>query len=170
MIYALVHYPEINTEQIDFLLIRYDRQADLIAPHITLILPLPDTVDQPALISHIAEVLLRWKRFPIRLAKLDKSFDDCLLLTATEGAEELAGLHDDLYTGMLAAHKSADMPYIPHVRLGAFTAQPALAEEALEVAKQLNLDYSSVVNRLHLVRVNDERTVVVWNREFLLAD
>ena len=170
MTYALVHYPEINTKGIDLLRIRYDPQAALIAPHVTLIFPLPDTVDERALISHIQGVLLRWKPFALRLAKLEKSFDDCLLLTATEGAQELIGLRDDLYTGMLAAHKRADIPYIPHVTLGVFTAQPALFEEALEMAAQLNLDYESVVNRVRLLKVNDERTAIVWSKEFSLAN
>jgi hypothetical protein len=96
MIYALVHYPEINTERIDILRMNYDPQAHLIAPHVTLVFPVPEPIDEPALISHIERVLLRWKPFPIRLAKLEKSLDDCLFLTPTEGAGELAGLHDDL--------------------------------------------------------------------------
>jgi len=169
MIYALVHYPEINTERIDHLRMRYDPQANLIAPHVTLIFPLPETVDEPALISHIERVLLRRKPFQIRLAKLERSLDDCLFLTATEGAEELAGLHDDLYTGMLAAYKKADMPYVPHVTLGVFTEQPALLEGAFEVAQQLNLDYESVVNRLCLVKVNNKKTAIVWSKAFSLA-
>jgi 2'-5' RNA ligase len=89
MIFALVHYPEINTERIDLLRTKYDPQAHLIAPHVTLIFPLPETVAEPALISHIEGVLLRWKPFPIRLAKLEKSLDDLLFLTPTEGAENL---------------------------------------------------------------------------------
>lgn len=169
MTYALVHYPEINTERIDLLRMRYDPQAALIAPHVTLIFPL-ETVDQRSLISHIEDVLLRWKPFPLGLAKLEKSFDDCLFLTATQGAQELIGLHNDLYTGILAAHKRADIPYIPHVTLGVFTAQPALLEEALEMAAQLNPDCESVVNRVHLLKVNDQKTAIVWSKEFSLVD
>jgi hypothetical protein len=62
------------------------------------------------------------------------------------------------------------MPYIPHVTLGVFTGQPALLDEALDEAKQLDLDYGSAVNRLRLVKVNDQRTAVVWSREFSLTD
>ena len=170
MIYALVHYPEINTERIDLLRMKYDPQADLIAPHVTLIFPLPETIDEPALISHIEGVLLSWKSFPIRLAKLEKSFDDCLFLTPTEGADELTSLHDELYTGMLAAYKNSDIPYVPHVTLGVFTAGPSIFQEALELARQLKLDYGSVVNRLCLVGLDNKRTAVVWSKEFSLAD
>jgi hypothetical protein len=60
MSYALVHYPEINTKRIDLLRRRFDPQADLIAPHITLIFPLPETVGEPALGAHIAGVLRKW--------------------------------------------------------------------------------------------------------------
>jgi len=169
MTYALVHYPEINTERIDLLRMRYDPQAALLAPHITLIFPLPETVDESALISHIEAVLLQWKAFPLGLEKLERSFDDCLFLTATEGAQELIGLHDDLYRGMLAAHERADIPYVPHVTVGVFTIQPAVFEEALEMAAQLDLKYESVVNRVSLLKLDDERTAIVWSKEFPLA-
>ena len=168
MTYALVHYPKINTEQIDLLRRRYDPQADLIAPHITLIFPLPETIEEPALISHIESVLHQRRPFPIRLKELKRSLDDYLFLTLTKGATEFIGLHEDLYSRILAGYKRADVPYVPHVTLGVFTGQPGALANALAEAKQLQLDYKSVMNRLQLVKVNEKRTAIVPVKEFLL--
>lgn len=41
----------------------------------------------------------------------------CLL--AEEGHPELVAVHDALYDGVLAAHRRRDIPFVPHVTVGA---------------------------------------------------
>ncbi len=106
MIYALVHYPAIDTEEIDRLRKRYDPQCDLIRPHLTLIFPLPESVGEAELVSHVEEVLQGRKLFALHLHELEISRDGYLFLTPTEGRDEFVRLHEDLYEGFLAGYKS----------------------------------------------------------------
>ena len=70
---------------------------------------------------------------------------------------------------MLSEYKRADISYVPHITLGAFTREPARVTQAFEEASKLHLDASSVVDRLELVKINAERTTVVWQKPFLLG-
>ena len=60
------------------------------------------------------------------------------------------------------------MPFVPHITLGSFSEEGARCQEALEEAERLRLAYRSVVDRLHLVKVNDARTQITRSKEFLL--
>jgi 2'-5' RNA ligase len=167
MAYALVYYPDVPLDRIDRLRSKYDPQAGLIGPHITLIFPVAESVGEPELSSHITAVLNRSQPFSICLAGLEKSWDDCLFLVVTEGKAELARLHEDLYTGPLVGELK-DMPYVPHVTLGVFKGDPDGYARALAEAVQLNLNYTCVVDRLDLVRLCDRRNLVLSSKSFPL--
>ncbi|MFY9571150.1 MAG: 2'-5' RNA ligase family protein [Blastocatellia bacterium] len=166
MNYALVHYPEIDTTHIDRLRRKYDPQFDLIAPHITIVFPQPESIGEQNLTAHIETVLVHWVRFPIHLRGLEKSWDDYLFLTLEEGSGEIIRLHKEICTGMLASR--AVSRFVPHVTLGVFTGNLQAYSEAFEEAACLDFDYRCVVDRVHLVKVNDERTRIEWSKEFLL--
>ena len=168
MVYALVHYPSIDTQQIDELRRKYDPQVDLIAPHITVIFPLSDEMDEPVLVSHIRDVLRGWRRFPIHLRGLAQSWDNYLFLLLEEGNAEVIRLHDELYAGLLASYHRKDMPYVPHVTLGSFADDAPRCAQALGDAEQISLQYQCVVDRLSLVKVSDDGTRIIRSIEFLL--
>ena len=169
MSYALVHFPKKCAKEIDLLRAKYDPQAGMIAPHITIVFPLSPPSGENLLVSHVENVLRQWRPFPVRLQQLEESFDNYLFLTPTEGAEDLVRLHGALYTGVLAEYKRADIPYVPHITLGAFTHEPARLAQALAEASTMHLECSTVVDRLNLVKINAERTTLVWNKSFLLT-
>jgi hypothetical protein len=50
MVFALVYYPNIDTISINQLRRKYDPQVDLIAPHITLMFPLSESIGEKDLI------------------------------------------------------------------------------------------------------------------------
>jgi len=75
MPYALVHYPAVDLRLIDGLRSKYDPQFRLIAPHITIMFPAPDSIGERGLVAHIESVSRRWESFPIRLKGLQKSWD-----------------------------------------------------------------------------------------------
>jgi 2'-5' RNA ligase len=170
VIYALVYYPEADTRGIDQLRERYDPQAVWIGPHVTLMFPVPESVGEDELVKHLENVLSRWRPFPIRLRGLEKSWDDYLFLLVQEGCENVVRLHDAIYTGVLARYQNEDTAFIPHLTLGAFSGDAGAYARALEEARRLDLDYRCVVDKLHLVKVNDERSRVVWSREFSLSE
>lgn len=170
MFYALVHYPSLASPAVAALRRKYDPQANLIAPHITLVFPLPEAVGEAELIAHIQQGLAGQGPFPIRLQGLEQSWDDYLFLRVQEGRAEIARLHDALYTGLLAPYHRKDIPYTPHVTLGAFAGQPARCAQALQEAEWLDLQFWCVADRLNLVKINDERTHIVSDKEFLLME
>src|SRR5262249_2846299 len=167
MLYALVHYPAIDLRLIDGLRSKYDPQFRLIAPHITIMFPALDSIGERSLVSHIEGVLHRWKSFPIRLKGLQQSWDEYLFLLLNKGEEDVIRLHDEIYTGLLSEYRDEVRPFIPHVTLGAFSAKSEEYALALKEAERLNLDYECMLDRLDLIKVNDERSQIVWGKEFL---
>ena len=167
MLYALVHYPAVELRHINRLRSKYDPQFHLIAPHITIMFPTPDSISERSLVSHIEGVLHRWKSFPIRLKGLQQSWDEYLFLLLNKGEEDVIRLHDEIYTGLPSECRDEVRPFIPHVTLGAFSAKSEEYALALKEAERLNLDYECMLDRLDLIKVNDERSQIVWGKEFL---
>ena len=80
MIFAVVHYPNLDTQRINQFRKKYDPQADLIEPHITLMFPVPESIGENNLVNHLERVLHGRERFPIHLKGLQRSRDDYLYL------------------------------------------------------------------------------------------
>jgi 2'-5' RNA ligase len=167
MLYALVHYPAVELRPINLLRGKYDPQFHLIAPHITIMFPTPDSIDERSLVSHIESVLHRWESFPIRLKGFQQSWDEYLFLLLNKGEQDVIRLHEDIYTGLLSEYWNEVRPFIPHMTLGVFTGKNEGYAQALKEAERLNLDYECMLDRLHLIKVNDERSRIVWSKEFL---
>ncbi len=170
MIYALVHYPDVDTRGIKQLREKYDPQAGWIAPHVTLMFPVPESVGEGNLVKHLENVLSGQRPFPIHLQGLQKSWDDYLFLLVQEGGANLVGLHDNIYTGVLAGYRNENIAFIPHLTLGVFSDDAGAYARALKEARRLGLDYRCVVDKLHLIKVNDERSRIVWSKEFSLSE
>ena len=168
MSYALVHFPTVDVRQIEELRRKYDPQVHLIAPHITIVFPVPHSLCKSRLASHIVNVLRCFKQFSISLQGLEQSWDNCLFLLLQDGRAEVIRLHDDLYTGVLAPFIRGDIPYVPHVTLGAFADHQVRCSDVLRDSKRLRLRYQCVVDRLHLVKVIDDRSRIMREEEFLL--
>ena len=169
MIYALVHFPDVDLEPINSLRIDYDPQFDLIAPHITVIFPVPDSIGEQNLTTHIQTVLQNWQPFQIRLKGLLRSSDGYLFLAVEKGEADLIRLHNDLYTDLLFRYLNKDIQFIPHVTLGAFAVNNDRYIEARERAEALSLDHECVVDKLHLIKINNDRSLIVWSKELQLT-
>ena len=167
MLYALVHYPAVELGHINRLRSKYDPQFHLIAPHITIMFPTPDSIGERNLVSHIEGVLHRWESFPIRLKGLQQSWDEYLFLPLNKGEGDVIRLHDEIYTGLLSEYRNEVRPFIPHVTLGAFSAKSEEYSQALKEAERLMLNYECMLDRLHLIKINDERSQIVWSKEYL---
>ena len=169
MVYSLVHYPDIDTKRVNQLRRKYDPQVELIQPHITLMFPVASLIGEETLVNHLRAVLSDKHPFPIHLQGLDKSWDHYLFLLVDEGKDALADLHAHIYTGVLTDLRQTDLAYVPHVTLGMFGDNINEYDKALDEAKRLNLDYRCVVDKLHLIKLDSERTHIKCSREFLLT-
>jgi 2'-5' RNA ligase len=183
MFYALVHYPGIDTGHINVFRRRYDPHVDLINPHITFIFLVPESIGEANLVSHIESVLSQWQPFPIHLKGLQKAWDHWLFLILAEGNESVIRLHRELYTGILTPYHRPDIEFVPHLGLGLFAKQDANYDirnpqvlsldverysQGLKEAQQLDLDFHCMVDRLHLVKISDDISEIVWSKEFVL--
>lgn len=113
MTHALIHYPEINTEQINRLRSKYDPQFNLIEPHITIVFPVLGPVNEHLLITHIEGMLRDSQPFPVHLNGLGRSWDDYLFLLLREGREEVMRLHEAMYTGILTPYREPSIFLAP---------------------------------------------------------
>lgn len=125
MYYALVLYPELPLERIQAIRERYDPTAQVIAPHITLLFPVPERVGRDRLASHVRGVLHAYPPFDVTLAGFHRSPDHWLLLMVDRGAEILKSLFHALYTSILDEFQEPDLEYKPHLGLGVFVREGA---------------------------------------------
>ncbi|MDZ8227596.1 2'-5' RNA ligase family protein [Nostoc sp. ChiVER01] len=170
MSYAIVHYPNINTEDINQLRQKYDPQVYLIEPHITLVFPIIESINENNLIIHIENILIKWKTFPICLQGLQKSWDEYLFLMVEEGKVDMIELHNELYTGILAKYCRGNLPFIPHLTLGKLTKDINQFLQVLEEAQQSNLNYRCFVDKVHLINIADEQRSIIWSKKFVLRN
>ena len=170
MSYALVHYPNINTEHINQIRQKYDPQFDLIDPHITLVFSIIESINENNLILHIDSILTKWKIFPICLKGLQKSWDEYMFLMIEEGKVDMVKLHNKLYTGILAEYFRENLPFVPHLTLGKFTKDTDKFLQVLEEVQHLDLNYRCFVDKVHLINIVDKQRSIIWSKEFVLRN
>ncbi|MBI3485322.1 2'-5' RNA ligase family protein [Candidatus Daviesbacteria bacterium] len=183
MTYALIYKPQIDTSLIDMFQQEYDPYYHLAGAHFTLIFPTPEMIGEDQLIQHIKNTLDRWKPFKIHIQGLEKSWDNWLYLLVQEGNSELTKLHDELYAGIMSPFLRKDLPYIPHIGLGLFIKRKrdykvtnprrlsfnqSEFERVYKKAKSLNLNYETMVEKLELVKLDNELKKIVWVKKFIL--
>jgi 2'-5' RNA ligase len=176
MYYALVSFPRADTTFIDRIRRKYDPTVELIEPHLTVVFPVPDSVDKGELVHHCATMLQGWRPFPVAAGELTKSPDHWLLLTLREGASVVTELYRDLHRGFLGDYARPDL-FQPHIGLGQFLKaginrdwnHPSEADfdedryaQALREVQELDLELSWVIDSLDLIELPDE--VIAWAR------
>jgi 2'-5' RNA ligase len=178
------YFPDVDLQAVDLLRRKYDPTVDLVGPHVTVLFPVPERVGEEPLVRHLESVLRRWQPFPIRMHGLQKSWDHWLFLVLKDGNHAVIELYQEVYTGMLAKYRRDDIVFIPHVALGLFVKQSAdydfknpqsLAfdeqryEEALREAEASKLDYRCVIDKLHLTKLTEDFSRVVWSKPLPLG-
>lgn len=182
MYYCVVHYPNIDSTKIELLRQKYDPTANHIKAHLTLVFPVKaDSVNAEELTSHVKEIASKSMAFPMKLIGFEKSWDNWLFLGVEEGKGKIVTLHDNLYSGILEPHWRKDLPFSPHLSLGQFNQEgstyslknpEAVAfdseayEKALKEAKEAGLTYETTVDRLTLIKLNDDLTEILESHDF----
>ena len=146
--------------------------------------PVPEDIGREKLERHIATVLKYWKSFEVHFCLLEKTWDHWLYLGAKEGYDQVVGLHDKLYQGILRPYLREDLPFYPHIGLGLFsreaydfdhpTSELTLDEERYGKARRefedLGTDIWCTINRFTLVKINSNYTECVDLMDFALPD
>lgn len=121
-VHLVVSYPELISSHMELIQsqrAQYDARYSIIAPHFTLVFPVPD-ICPGVLIAEIRERLPGFTpfSFTIRCALVNQdAFSDLyhLFLVPDEGFSSYVKLHDALYNGSLFPNRRLDIDYIPHI-------------------------------------------------------
>ena len=178
MYYTLNITPQCDSETsvlIDIIRTEYDPTAVFARPHITVLFPVPERVEENRLIEHIQFTLKDLHPFEIELGTLYRSRDHWLFLTLTKGENILRELYQSLYSGLLAEFRKEGVTYIPHLSLGLFIKEGRnydwdnireedfdedRYEEALSRAREIPLPINCRVECMNMTKVPDE--ILEW--------
>ena len=184
MLYAIVAYPKVDFGKINDFRKKYDPHFSLIKPHITVAFPFQDTIPEGEIIKHIESRVEEIRSFQITISSYDKFFDHWLYLIISNGKQEVTKLHDVLYTDILEKYLRKDLPFIQHITIGLFSKKylnsvsidknAQLDEEkykkALRELKDINLNINADVEKVTLVKLNEDFTYLTDIKDFDLRE
>ena len=160
---AVVAYPTLSDgdrEWIEGIRTRYDPLAARIAAHFTLVFP--TEVAEAPLVAQVRKALKSASPIPVVLRRA-AAYSDAIgsgcyvFLLAEEGHRELLQLHDTLYEGTPTAHRRFDIPFVPHVTVGA---HPQMSE-CERIVNHLNEESRIIrawINGVDVIEI-DESTI-----------
>jgi 2'-5' RNA ligase len=171
--HAVVAFPRLQAQDaawIESVRRTNDPQHRLIAAHITLVFPL--VMPEGALDGHVRRCAAERSPFSITLdrAVVHRNAgapNPHVFLLPAHGAEEIARLHDDLYGGALRAHLREDIPYVPHVTVGACPEERTCAALAAEL-NQRGISVHARIDAVEVVSVSADAVTRV--AAFALGD
>jgi 2'-5' RNA ligase len=132
-----------------------DPQARLIDAHFTLMFPLICEAD--TLVAHVKQLMASFSSFSVTLARVVAQRDvvsggSHVFLVPSEGGDQIRRIHDELYATTFRAHLREDVPYLPHVTVGA----SATFEECASLAEALNqgaIDVRARIDAIDIISV-----------------
>jgi 2'-5' RNA ligase len=147
-------YPSISEQdaaRLDALRQAHDPRRDVVAAHFTMVFGC-STVEEEAYLAHVTAVSQAAGpvKFSCRYAMLgadDEAERGYVFLVPDEGYSGLSRLHDELYRGVLAERLRLDIPFVPHITLGA-SADRAAAKRLCDELNATGLAIHGVVDAL----------------------
>ncbi len=97
---------------------RPDPLARWVAPHVTLVFPFDDPVSNEALHGEVVDALQGVSPFRVVLRGITAHEGEYLFLNVKQGNDPIIELHDRLYRGVLASHRSRRHTFVPHITVG----------------------------------------------------
>jgi 2'-5' RNA ligase len=126
MAVAIICHPEFSAADrnwIEAVRSRHDPQAAMVAAHVTLVFP-AEELDEVAIVAHAQSTAAVTAPITFQLTAAhpvrDKiSSQSHIFLTPDLGETEIRDLHAALYSGVLASQLRTDIPFVPHITVGA---------------------------------------------------
>ena len=147
---------------------RHDPQHGLIAAHVTLVFGF-ETPDAATAAAHLAAVAACQGAIALRLSAWLAVRDagdrqSHVFLVPDQGRAEVEALHDELYSGPLAGQLRGDIPFIPHVTVGAREHH----DEAEDLARSLGqVGIAARLAALELIEFDGAKVSVLERFELL---
>lgn len=148
-----------NIDKLQEIRKKYDRLANKVCPHITLVFPFSDSISDEELTSKLSDLLRTWSPFRLEFKGVSLSDDGYIFLDCVKGFEEIIKLHNEIYEKILPCHYKKSIKYVPHITLG--------QAESLEGFKDFNFSFSCLINEvcLELIGKNEE-SIIIKNIRF----
>jgi 2'-5' RNA ligase len=157
MALLVLAYPQLQPEDaawIQAIRADYDPQYTLIQPHITLVFPTTH-LDPTAGIAHLTTQAAQFTRIALTIRCAMVVSDPLsplthLFLVPDEGFSQIVKLHDALYTKQLADALRLDIPFIPHITIGAHT-DPYLVKRVADTINQREMHIHGSIDTLEVI-------------------
>jgi 2'-5' RNA ligase len=155
---AVVAYPTLNradSEWIEAVRAAHDPQAQRIKAHFTLVFPVQMTADE--LDREIAVVAASTERVSVEMARAVVRADavsgrHLVVLEPEAGRQDIVTVHNRLYAGVLERHLRRDLPFVPHMTIGAAPDRPTA--ESLAAVANARMGFRGELASLTLVDVD----------------
>ena len=135
---------------------KYDRLANLVNPHITLVFPFKDEISNDELITKLSSLLKNYSPFKVTFKGVSLSDDNYILLNCIDGNKEILKLHDAIYEKVLPNHYNKSIPYIPHITLG--------QADNLKDFSDFNYEFSTIIDEISLELIGEnEDSIIIKN-------
>jgi 2'-5' RNA ligase len=154
--HAIIAFPTLRlSDRVESIRRRFDPLATLLGAHVTLVFPFADESIEPRLDQHIAQAIAGVAPFDFGLTVPTAGDGGYLFLNVTAGAGHFVQLHERLYTGVLAPHRSPTHSYIPHITIGRLANADLLLTAAAEARSLLDETLVGRVDKLAVFRLDD---------------
>ena len=132
---------------------KYDRLANLVAPHITLAFPFKDDISNEELILKLSKLLQKYAPFTVSFKGVSISEDNYIFLNCIEGAEIIFELHDEIYEKILPNHFKKEIKYIPHITLG--------QAEDIKEFESFEYEFTTIINEISIEFIGDNEESII---------
>jgi 2'-5' RNA ligase len=145
-----------DIERIQTVRAQHDPQGKLLGPHVTVVFPTLAATER-RLLDHVTQIVGNVRSFraafrsAITYRDLEKPLTYAFLLP-DEGASHFVRLHHQLLTGPLERALRLDLPFVPHITLGAFE-RPEAAKSAVDAFNAQPFTISGFVNTVNIARL-----------------
>ena len=156
-----------DRDWIDSIRRAHDPQYAFVPPHFTFVFPFTGIAVEDVL-AHARKVIEGTTTLAFRLSRAAAVDDPSghgshLFLLPSEGADAMRALHARLYSGILESKLRPDIPFLPHVTVGAFKAR----EDAEHVAASLrSVDIRGDLEGLNLADFDGESVTELHHVRF----
>ena len=158
MEFAIVAFPVIEcADLVASVRRRFDPLDGLLAAHVTLVFPFADPgIEQAALERHVADTVTGIEPFEITLERPTSAEEGghYIFMELSQGAERFVAMHDRLYSGALASHRSGAHAYRPHVTIGHLSPSEDLVAATEQAASILSRPLSGRVEAVAAFRLD----------------
>ena len=145
-----------NMDVINNIRKKYDRLANLVAPHITLAFPFKDEISNEELINQLSSLLENYSPFEVTFKGVSLTNDNYILLNCIKGYKKILKLHNEIYKKLIPTHFKKSIPYIPHITLG--------QADNLNDFKNFNEEFATLIDEISIEFIGEhEESIIIKN-------